>query len=103
MSTKWPKGSAGEKEQKEARIVGVILCIVTLLLLAVQFVIPSEYRDAVKFTSTWLNIIGGGLVALSVVPFIKAFSAGEEGSYAYARWWTAMIAAGFLLAAVEAL
>ena len=96
-------GSALEKEIREKKIVIPILAVITLLLLAVQFIIPSEYRDAVKYTDTWLNVIGGLLTGGSIVPLIMAWNAGEEGSSSYALAWVIMLAIGFLLAAVQAL
>lgn len=101
--TQWRPGSAGEKEAKEQKIVRPILLIVTSLLVCVQLVIPSQYRDAVKQTSTWLNVIGVGFVAGSCLPVLRAYYAGEEGTMTYAKLWFAMLAIGFLLAGVEAL
>lgn len=103
MATKWRPGSAGEKEQKEARIVGVFVGLVSALCLALQFVIPSQYRDAVKSTGTAFNIIGGVFTAGSVVPIIKATMAGEEGVKGYIFWWGALLAAGMLLAGIDGL
>lgn len=101
--TKWRPGSAGEKEAKEQKIVKPILIALTLLLLAVQFLIPSEYRDAVIYTSNILNVIGGVLVGCSAIPVILSYNAGEEGSYGYAVAWFLMLAAGFLIAACQAI
>lgn len=103
MGYKWRPGSAGEQEQKEARIIGVFVSVISLLCLALIFFIPSQYRDAVKETSTALNYIGAVLVLGSIVPVIIATKAGEEGAEGYAKWWALSLALGLFLAACQGL
>ena len=103
MATKWRPGSAGEKEQKEARIVGLFVGLISVGCLLLQFVIPSTYRDAVKATGTAFNVIGAILTAGSVVPIIKATMAGEEGVKGYLAAWVGLLASGMLLAGIDGL
>lgn len=97
MTTKWRPGSAGEKEAKQNKVIVTFLVIVSLLILAVLFLIPSEVRDNVKATPTWLNIIGGLLVAGSAVPPILGI-ASQDDTRNHARWWIIMLALGILTA-----
>ena len=103
MTTKWRPGSAGEKEQKEARVVGVFVGLVSVLCFSLEFFIPSQYRDAVIQTEVWLNVLGGFFTLLSVAPIIKATMAGEEGVKGYIAWWGGLLAAGMLLAGIDGL
>ncbi len=96
-------GSAGEKEEKEYRIVKPILFLITALLLCAMFVFNGHFREAVKFTDTWLNVIGAVLVGGSCVPVLLSYRAGEEGSTPYAAAWGVMLVVGFLIAAIQGL
>jgi hypothetical protein len=103
MATKWRPGSAGEKEQKEARIIGVFVGLVSVLCLLLQLVIPSLYRDAVIQTEPWLRVLGAAFTVGSVVPIIKATMAGEEGVKGYLAAWAVFLALGMLLAGIDGL
>ena len=96
---KWRKGSAGEKEAKEQKVIAGFLFVVTVLLELTLFVFPSELRDNVKASPVWMNWVGGLLVAGSGLPVIRAFTAGEEGVRNYERWWIVLIGLGFFFAA----
>jgi drug/metabolite transporter (DMT)-like permease len=102
MATKWRPGSAGEKEQKEARVIGVFVSLISLLCLALIFVIPTEYREAVKQTSKALNILGAILVAGSVIPIIKGLTS-QDGVEGHIKWWAGSLALGLFLAACQGL
>lgn len=102
MATKWRPGSAGEQEQKEARVIGVFVSLISLLCLALIFIIPSEYREAVKQTSKALNIVGAILVAGSIIPIIKAMSS-QDGVESHIKWWAGSLALGLFLAACQGL
>jgi H+/Cl- antiporter ClcA len=95
----WRKGSAGEKEAKEQKVVAAFLLVITILLELTLFVFPSELRDNVKASPVWMNIVGGVLVGISGAPIIRAFTAGEEGVRNYTRWWGVLMAAGIMFAA----
>lgn len=99
MATKYRPGSAGEKEQKEAKAMYVVFGIITLLVLALEFIIPSELRDNVKAATTAWNLLGGVLTFSSFVPIVKAQTAGEEGSWGYSIAWGVLLALGIFCSA----
>lgn len=101
--TNWRPGSAGEKEQKQARLIGLFSIVISLVCLALIWVIPSLYRDAVQQTASGLNVLGSMIVAISVVPVILSTRAGEEGVQGYIFWWAGCLAVGLLLAACQGL
>lgn len=102
MATKWRPGSAGEKEQKEGIIIGIFVSLISLLCLALIFIIPSEYRTAVIHTDVSLNIIGAVFVAGSVIPIIKGLTS-QDGVESHIKWWAGSLALGLFLAACQAL
>lgn len=94
MSTKWPKGSAGEKEEKEHKVIALFVGCISVLVLMCLFVLDTDLKEAVKIASGWLNVVGGLMVAGSVVPIFRAFNAGEEGVKSYILWWGVLLALG---------
>lgn len=101
--TNWRPGSAGEREQKEARLIGLFTIVVSVVCLALIWVIPSMYQDAVQVTALGLNVLGSLLVAFSVVPVILSTKAGEEGVQGYIYWWAGSLALGLMIAACQGL
>lgn len=99
MATKYRPGSAGAKEQKEAKVMYWFFGAITVAALLLEFVIPSILRDNVKAATTAWNVIGGILTAASFVPIVKAQSAGEEGAKGYTIAWGVLLALGFMCAA----
>lgn len=98
MATKWPKGSAGEKEAKQNKVIAGFLIVVTILALLLEFVIPSELRDNVKAAPAWLNVLGGLLTAGSAAPPIIGLTAAGDTKN-HAKFWVILLALGFLTAA----
>lgn len=101
--TKYREGSAGAAEQKAYRIFRMCAIVVLLALLGVMFVFNTEYRDAVKFTSTVWNVLGAALLIAGFGCIEWAYRAGEGGSYGPVIAWGVMSAAGFLIAACQGL
>ncbi len=94
----WRKGSAGEKEAKQNKVIVAFLVIVALGVLALEFLIPSIIRDNVKAAPTWLNVIGGLLTAASIVPPIIGFTSTSD-TKTNAQWWIILLALGILTSA----
>lgn len=102
MPFNWRPGSAGEREQKEAKVILAFVSIIALVCLALIFFIPSQYRDAVKETTTFLNIVGAALVAGSVVPVALATRAGN-GVQGHLLAWIFSLGLGLFLAGAQGL
>lgn len=96
--TNYRKGSMGAAEQKQNRLIGVAFGIITILILLVQFVIPSQYRTEVIDAPTWMNWVGGLITAGSIVPVILEMTTPDEGK-PYSWAWLIMIGLGFFIAA----
>lgn len=85
-------------KEKKSNIVW--FSIITLLLLALQFVIPSQYRDEVKDAPTWMNVLGGLITAGSIVPVMMGFFGKKDVDGAsYAKAWIVMMVIGLFLTA----
>ena len=102
--TQYPKGSAGEAEQKSYRIFLVVAAAITVLLFLLQVTpMGGEYRQAVIETYKFLNVIGHILTLGSWGFLFYATKAGEEGSAGYVFGWLGALAAGFLICAAQGL
>lgn len=97
---KYPKGSMGEAEQKEGRIIAIVFGVISVLVLALLFVIPSQLRDNVKAAPGWLNFIGGLLVIGSFGTVLYPLVTGADSTNTGKVWAVALglgifCAAGF--------
>lgn len=98
--TNYPKGSAGAAEQKEYKTAFIVMGIITVGLLLLQFVIPGLYRNEVKASPTWMNVLGGIITAGSFIPmYLASRSKNEEGASGYAIATAVLIVIGFFLCA----
>lgn len=98
MATKWRKGSAGEKEAKQNKVIVAFLVIVSLLVFALEFFIPNVINDNVKAAPTWLNVLGGIFTLGSCVPPIIGLTSTDDTKN-HARWWAVALALGILTSA----
>ena len=94
---KYPKGSAGEAEQKDTRVVLVGAAVVAILILSLQFLIPgTTIYNSVHDAKMIFRIIGGLMVAGSVVPLIVAFGTPDDAK-PFVWAWLILLVLGLLI------
>ena len=95
---KWPKGSAGEAEQKQALIMCAVFGAISILVMLILFVFNNQLHDHVKVASPALKVIGGLMVAGSAG--IVAYGAfGSADTKSFGKWWAVLLAGGIFVAA----
>lgn len=100
MATKYPSGSAGDKEQKEfKRYILPFFALAAVLSLLICFVFKTEVNVNVKAAPVLWNIVGAILILASPYIVFRAYKAGEEGSMGWSILAFVVLAAGIFTAA----
>lgn len=102
MAKKWREGSAGEKEQKQDRIILIFFGAIAVMCLIFQKVDLGElndfYRAIAKTAPTFWKVIGFILTAGSVVPlYLGMKQPGETKGFKFA--WGIMLVLGWFCSA----
>jgi hypothetical protein len=96
--TDYRKGSAGAADKKESILISIVFGVITLGVLLLQFVIPSQYRTEVKDASGAWNVIGFILALASFGAVVRgAYSDDETKGYKWA--WAILLVLSFFCAA----
>lgn len=92
------KGSAGAADKKESILVSIVFGLITIGVLLLQWVIPSQYRTEVKDASTAWNVVGFILTLASFgAVVVGAFWNEETKGFKWA--WIILLVLGLFCAA----
>lgn len=90
-------GSAGAAEEKQNRILLIVFAIITLLVLGLEFVFPTDIKTSVMDAAVLARIAGGLLTAASWLPLYLGVRQDDE-TKGYKIAWVVMLVLGLLVA-----
>lgn len=98
MATKFREGSQGAAEAKEGKIILIVFGVITLLVLLLMFVIPSDYRLFVKRAGFIPNLIGAILALGSYAVYYVTIKQERDSTWMGVLWFL-LLGGGFVTAA----